>query len=109
VIAAISAAVDPDPLAGGPGELPDHGGGDGLLARTFQHGLRAFGICLGLIPNGLEAANAFLQRRVVQIGDAGLDGVIEPLEARVGLGGALVEFHDVLAAALGAFLAVIKH
>jgi hypothetical protein len=80
VIASISAAVDPDPLAGCSGKFADHGGRDGLLAQTFQHGLGAFGIGLGLIPNGLEAANAFLQRRVFQISDARLDGVIEPLE-----------------------------
>ncbi|HLJ65535.1 MAG TPA: hypothetical protein VKT70_15590 [Stellaceae bacterium] len=32
MIAAIPAAVDPDPLPRGPGELPDHGRCDGLLA-----------------------------------------------------------------------------
>ncbi len=31
VIAAITAAIDPDPLAGTPGELPDHSWHDGLL------------------------------------------------------------------------------
>jgi hypothetical protein len=36
----------------------------GRVARTFQHNLGAFGIGLGLIPNGFEAGNAFLQRRV---------------------------------------------
>src|SRR5487761_1133996 len=60
VIAAIAAAVEPDPLAGSSGELPDHGGGDGLLARTFQHDLGAFGIGLGLIPNRFEAGDTLL-------------------------------------------------
>ena len=49
------------------------------------------------------------KRRVVQIGDAGLDGVIEPLEPQVGLGGPLVQFGDMLAAALGALLAAVEH
>ena len=108
VIAAITAAIDPHALAGRSGELPDHGGGDGLLARTFQHGLAAFGISFGLVPNGFEAGDTLLQRRVVQIGDARLDGVIEPLEAQVGLSGALIQFRDVFAATLGALLAVVE-
>ena len=36
VFAAIAAAVDPDALAGGRGELLDHGGRDRLLPRAFQ-------------------------------------------------------------------------
>ena len=51
----------------------------------------------------------FLQRRVVQIGDTGLDGVVEPLEAQVSLRGTLVQFGDVLAPPLCALLATVQH
>ena len=73
-----------------------------------SHRLGALGVGLGLIADGLQAGDAVLQRRVVQIGDAVLDGVVEPLEPQVGLGGALVQFGDVLAAALGALLAAVE-
>ncbi len=80
VFAAIAAAVDPDALAGGSGEFLDHGGRDRLLPRAFRHRLGAVGVGLGLIADCLQAGNALLQGRVVQVGDAGLDGVIEPLQ-----------------------------
>ena len=41
MFAAIAASVDPDALAGGPGEFLDHGGRDRLLARAFRHRLGA--------------------------------------------------------------------
>ena len=109
MVAAIAATVDPDPLARRPGELLDHRGRDRLLPGAFHHRVGALGVGLGLIADRLQAGDALLQRRVVQIGDAGLDGVIEPLEPQVGLGGALVQFGDVLAAALGALLAAVEH
>ncbi len=37
MVAAAAAAVDPDPLAGGPGEPRNHLGRDGLLRRRLQH------------------------------------------------------------------------
>src|SRR5208283_1184428 len=52
---------------------------------------------------------ALFQRRVVEIGDPGLDGVVEPLEPQVGLGRALVQLGDVLAAALGPLLPVVEN
>ena len=80
MVAPIAAAVDPDPLAGGSGEFLDHGGRDRLLARAVRHRLGAIGVGPGLVAEGLQAGDALPQRRVVQVGDAGLDGVIEPLE-----------------------------
>jgi hypothetical protein len=80
VVAAIAAAVDPDTLAGRPGEFLDHGGGDRLLPGTFRHRLGAVGIGLGLIADRLQTGDALLQGRIVQIGDAGLDGVIQAFE-----------------------------
>ncbi|HVC61723.1 MAG TPA: hypothetical protein VND19_15335 [Acetobacteraceae bacterium] len=40
----------------------------------------ADGVSLRVIADSFEADGALLQRRVVKIGDAGLDGVIESLE-----------------------------
>ena len=51
----------------------------------LKHGLGALGVGLRLIADGLEAVDAVLERRVVQVGDARLDGVVEALEARFGL------------------------
>ena len=108
VVAAIAAAVDPDPLACGPGESLDHCGVIACWLDAFQHRGGALGVGLRLVADRLEACDALLQRRVVEIGDAGLDGVIEPLQPQVGFGGALVQFGDVLAAALGALLPAVK-
>ncbi|MGB8364461.1 MAG: hypothetical protein WCE20_08030 [Rhizomicrobium sp.] len=63
---------------------------------------------MGLIANSLEAGDALFQRRVVQIGDTRLDGVIEPLKPQVGLRRALIEFGDMFAAAFGALLAAVE-
>jgi hypothetical protein len=41
-----------------------------MMGRTFEHGLRPRGIGLGLIPSRLEADNAILQRRIIQINHA---------------------------------------
>ena len=78
MLAAIAAALDPDPLAGRTGELLDHGRRDCLLPRAFRHRLGALGVGLGLISNRRQAADALLQRRVAQVSYAGLDRVIEP-------------------------------
>jgi hypothetical protein len=49
LFAAIAAAVYPDALAGGPGELLHHGGRDRLVPHTLGHRLGAVGVDLGLI------------------------------------------------------------
>ena len=79
-----------------------------MLPDVLQHGRGALGVGLRLIADRLQAGDALLQRRVVQVGDAGLDGVVEPLEAQVGFGGPLVQLGDVLAAALGALLPAVE-
>jgi hypothetical protein len=43
-----------------------------LLSRRLQHRRGALGICPCLVADDLEARDALLQRRVVEIGDAGL-------------------------------------
>ncbi|HEY3917222.1 MAG TPA: hypothetical protein VGL83_05495 [Stellaceae bacterium] len=62
-----------------------------------------------LVADRLEARDALLQPRVVEIGDAGLDGIIEPFESQAGFGRPLVQFGDVLAAALGSFLPAVEN
>src|SRR5665213_1436596 len=108
MVAAVAASVDPHPLTGRLGEPGEHRSGD-YLPGALQRGLGAFGIDLGLIPSRLEASDTLPQVRVVQIGYAALDGIVQPLEPRVGLGGPLVAFADMMAAALGAFLAAVQH
>ena len=61
-----------------------------------------------LVADRLEANNAVFQRRVVEIGDTDLDGVIGPLEPQVYLSRALVQLGDILAAALGALLPAVE-
>ena len=82
---------------------------DGLVAGMVEGSLCAFGVGAGLFPNRLEAGDALFQAGGVEIGHAGLDGVEEPVEALVGLGDALVQFGQVLAAALGALLASVEN
>nr|WP_245427392.1 hypothetical protein [Roseiarcus fermentans] len=108
MVPAIAAAVDPDPLACRPGEPLYHLRRDRLLARRLQHRGGTRGVGLRLVADRLQARNALLQRRVVQIGDAGLDGVIEPLEPQASFGSTLVQLVDVLAAAPGAFLPAVE-
>ena len=64
MVAAIAAPVDPHPLAGSPGELPDHGQRGDQLARAFEYGVCPLGAGLGLTSNRLEAGDALLQRWV---------------------------------------------
>jgi hypothetical protein len=107
VVAAVAASIDAHPLTGRPGKPGEHRRGD-RLPGTLKRGLGALGIDLGLISGRLEAGDTFLQVWVIQIGYAAFDGIVQPLEPQVGLGGPLVEFADVLAAALGAFLAAVQ-
>jgi hypothetical protein len=79
VFATIAAAIDPDALAGSPGEPLHHRGRDRLLPYTLGQRLGAVGVGLGLIAYDLQASDALFQCGVFQIGDSGLDGIIEPL------------------------------
>jgi hypothetical protein len=62
--------------------------------------LGALGIGLGLITDGLEAVDAILERRIVQVGNTRLDGVIKALEAQLRFRCAPVQLGDMLQAAL---------
>ncbi|MBB6254857.1 hypothetical protein [Nitrospirillum iridis] len=80
MVAAIAAAFKADMPPRGFGEVAYHLRGNGLVAGVFKHGLGALGIGLRLIADDLQAVDAVLKRRVVQVGDARLDGVVEALE-----------------------------
>ncbi|MET4898019.1 hypothetical protein RN629_12810 [Sphingomonadaceae bacterium jetA1] len=80
MIAAVASAFKADALARGLGEGADHLRRDGLGAGGVEHGLGALGIGFGLVPDGLEAVDAVFQGRVVNVGHARLDGVVEALE-----------------------------
>ncbi|WP_313394066.1 hypothetical protein [Sphingobium yanoikuyae] len=56
------------------------------MAGAFEQGLRPVRVGPRLIAENLEAGNTLLERGVVQIGDARLYGVVEPLEARFRFG-----------------------
>ncbi|MET4898559.1 hypothetical protein RN629_15600 [Sphingomonadaceae bacterium jetA1] len=78
------------------------------MAGAVEQGLRPVGVGSRLIADDLEAGDALFERRVIQIGHTGLDGVVEPLEARFGFGRLPLQRGDMFAAALGLILAATK-
>lgn len=66
-------------------------------------------VCLCLVAGRLQACDALFQRQVVEISHAGLDGIVQALQPQIGLGRALVQLGDVLAAALGALLPAVEN
>ncbi len=91
MVATVATTLDPHPLPRRPGELAHHLWRDRLLAGAFQQDLRTLGVSLRLIASRLQAGDAVFQCRVAQIGHTRFDGVIEPLQPKVGFGGALVQ------------------
>ncbi|WP_242922486.1 hypothetical protein [Caulobacter sp. CCUG 60055] len=81
MVAAVAAAVEADALAGCLGEGADHLRGDGLGAGVVEHGLGALGIGLRLIADSLQAVDAVFQGRIVDVGHARLNGVVEAFQA----------------------------
>lgn len=94
MVAAIAPAFYADTLTCSFGEFAQHLRRDGLAPGVLEHRLAAFGVRLGLIADGFKAKDAVLQRRVVQIGDACLFGVIKPPEAGFRLGCTPVQLGD---------------
>src|SRR5262249_10510794 len=81
VVTAVAATVEPHPLAGRGRESRNHLRCDRLMGRTVEHGLRTLGIGLGLVTQRAQALDAVFQRRVVEVGYAGLYGVVEAFQA----------------------------
>jgi hypothetical protein len=79
MVPAITTPFEADMPPRGFGEGAHHLRSNGIVAGVFKHGLGALGIGLRLIADGLQAVDTVLKRRIVQVGDARLDGVIEAL------------------------------
>ena len=109
MVAAVTTAFEAEALASGFGEGADHLRRDGLGAGVVEHGLGALGVGLRLVPDSLETLDPILERRIVDVGHARLDGVVEAFQAQFRFGGALVQLGDMLAAALGLLLPAVKH
>ena len=77
MVAAITIPFKADMPPRGFGEGAHHLRRNGLAAGVLKHGLGALRIGLRLIADGLEAVDTVLERRVVQVGDARLDGVVD--------------------------------
>ena len=99
MIAAVSAAFGSHPLACSCGETGQHVWGNGFSAGVFERGGGALGIHPRAIARRLEGDDAFLEVGVAQVCESLLDGIKQALEARIGLGGALVQFGNVRALA----------
>ena len=69
----------------------------------------ALGIGPRLVADGLEAVDAILERRVVDVRNGRLYGIVSPLEAKLGFGGAPVQLGDVLPLSLAARLPAVEH
>jgi hypothetical protein len=109
MVAAITTPFEADMPPRDFGEGAHHLRGNGLAAGVLKHGLGAHGIGLRLIADSFQAVDAVLKRRVVQVGDARLDGVVEALEARFGFRRTPVQFANVLMLALGPLLSPVEH
>jgi len=101
MIPPIAALCAPDTLAGTVGKSLDHRRGDRDQARAVENRLHPVGVGPGLIANNLETGDALLERLVVKVGDACLDGVVEALEAQFRFGRRMAreDFEKVMRAA----------
>jgi hypothetical protein len=91
-VPAVAAAVDPDALAGDPGEFPDHRRCDRILAGAVERGLGTLSVGLRLIAQRFKTLYAVPERGVVETGDTRLDRIVNPFEPQIGLGCASVQF-----------------
>jgi hypothetical protein len=61
-----------------------------------------------LLPDRLQTGDTLFQA-LVQISHAGLDGIVEPIEALVSFGDVLMKPGQMFAAALGALLTTVQN
>ncbi len=108
VIAAIAAGLGAHALAGLPGKRFERLRCD-VRSDPFKRTLGPLCVGVGLIANGLQLGNAALQHRVGKIGNAVLDGVVEPLELGVDFGRTLAQFGDMRRPTLGALFPAVQH
>ncbi|MFV0293334.1 MAG: hypothetical protein ACK5II_09005, partial [Paracoccus sp. (in: a-proteobacteria)] len=100
----IAALSEPQSPAGFVGQFAHGCAGEALMGGACQHGFYPRCIGVSLIAKRREARDTLAQGGFERVERTGFDGVVEPLEAHVRLGGALVQLGDVLAAAFDAFL-----
>ena len=100
MVAAIAASAVAHPFARRAGESRERLWGDGWSGLPLGH-LGTVGVVAGLISDRLELDHAVLEQRIGKIGDTVLDRVVEPLELRLCLGGALSQLRDMRGAAFG--------
>ncbi len=108
VIPPIAALSKPKPGARFARQFPHGCPREALMGRVFQHDLGPYGVGPCLIPYRRKARDPLAKGGFGRVERTGLDSVIEPLEAHIGLGRALVQFGDVLAAPLDALLPAIQ-
>ncbi|MDF1806336.1 MAG: hypothetical protein P1U60_08165 [Hyphomonas sp.] len=109
MIAPIAAALQPHFLAGRCGESLDHFRRDGLMSGAVEHGFGAFRVGFRLITKDFQTGDALFQRRIVEVGDADLDGVVKAFQPQLRFRCPPVQFGDVLTAALSALLPSVEH
>ncbi|WP_366145826.1 hypothetical protein [Bradyrhizobium sp.] len=108
IVAAVAAAVGPHPLAGCPGKGLEGLWRDGRAA-AINRLLGPLCVKACLISRGLQFSDAVLQHRIRQIGDAVLDGVVQPLEFGVCLRRPLAQVGNVRPSSFGALGAAIEY
>ncbi|WBU65244.1 hypothetical protein [Paracoccus aerodenitrificans] len=104
----IAAFSEPQSAAGFVCQFAHGCAGKALMGGACQHGFDPRRVGVGLIAQRCKAGDPLAQGGFGGIKRTGFDSVVEPLEAHVRLGGALVQLGDVLAAALGAFLTAVQ-
>ena len=103
-----AAVVGPHSLAGCPGKRSEslrHDGRPGPINRI----LGPLCVKAGLVACCFEFGDTVLQLGIREIGNAILDGVVEPPEFGIRLGRPLAQVGNVRPSALGAILAAIEH
>lgn len=89
VVAAIASTVQAHPLPGGLGEGFQHFGCDAAVGCAVEQRASAVRIGPGLIAGSLECGDSVLEVGVIQIGNAGLNGIVETFQPLVCLSGPL--------------------
>lgn len=94
-VASIGAVFRPEHFAGRLGELPQKVGRH-QRAKTFYRPLSSVGVLDSGVALGDEVADSDLQLRIGWTGQARLDRFVEPVQPRLGFGGAFAKIGDML-------------
>ncbi|WP_306119108.1 MULTISPECIES: hypothetical protein [unclassified Roseitalea] len=102
-----SAVLSTHPAAGNGRETGDLVGRD-RLTRALDRSTRAFSVDARLIARRLQFLDPRPERRIVQIGDAALDGVVKALQPRLCGGSAVDQFRGMRAPAFVSLLTAVE-